>query len=366
MDETEVPQTIAQKLLFYTTAFFILLGTFSLFAFLFLVPFVIDPAFTTIFMQFDPVAALCQTVDTETRQGVSNCTWSSCREGCTKEVYECTQIRVNYKILPEVEREEGEEENAEEDEAAEGSGDDDIVAELHEYLRSKRGVKNTAKSLKVVHTSSRMSKRAIREYDYPNEMDEDEEENLSDLLEPPEPTGLMGSDSEWYYTKAKLFPNVKGCGYPPILNCSVFVKKYSEPGTNFSCYYSKIDPGLVMSELDMWQVYMNLVYAMAIPIPSFIISVIYLTIAYFTIYNVSEEEALVNAADETVDGDACEIAVTPVPPLTSGAITPVSDIFREDLASFGHQLKVAMADEMSRESVADAVPVIANSNSIPG
>ncbi|KDR15345.1 Protein tipE [Zootermopsis nevadensis] len=326
MDEIEVPQTIAQKLLFYTTAFFILLGTFSLFAFLFLVPFVIDPAFTTIFMQFDPVAALCQTVDTETRQGASNCTWSSCREGCTKEVYECTQIRVNYKILPE----------------------------------------NTAKSLKVVHTSSRMSKRAIREYDYPNEMDEDEEENLSDLLEPPEPTGLMGSDSEWYYTKAKLFPNVKGCGYPPMLNCSVFVKKYSEPGTNFSCYYSKIDPGLVMSELDMWQVYMNLVYAMAIPIPSFIISVIYLTIAYFTIYNVSEEEALVNAADETVDGDACEIAVTPVPPLTSGAITPVSDIFREDLASFGHQLKVAMADEMSRESVADAVPVIANSNSIPG
>jgi len=361
MDDAPVEQTIVQKLLFYTTAFFILLGTFSLFAFLFLVPFVIDPAFTTIFMQFDPVAALCQTVETITRQGASNCTWSSCREGCTKEVYECTQIRVNYKILPEVTQEEGEEGNAEEDEAAEGSEDDGIVTK---YLRSIRSAKKTAQRLGVDH-SSRRSERAIRDYDYADGMDEDEKKS-SALLVPPEPTGLLGNDSEWYYTNAKLFPNVKGCGYPPMLNCSIFVKKYSEKGTNFSCYYSKIDPGLVMSELDMWQVYMNLVYAMAIPIPSFIISVIYLTFAYFKIYNDDEQEALVNATGEVVEGETGENGMTPVPPLTSGAITPGSEIFREDLASFGHQLKVAMADEMSRESVADAVPVIANSNSIPG
>lgn len=50
--EVVVPDhTIAEKCLFYTTAFFILLAVFSLFAFLFLVPFVIDPAFTTIFME---------------------------------------------------------------------------------------------------------------------------------------------------------------------------------------------------------------------------------------------------------------------------------------------------------------------------
>lgn len=365
MDDAEVEQTIAQKLLFYTTAFFILLGTFSLFAFLFLVPFVIEPAFTTIFMQFDPVAALCQTVDTETRQGASNCSWSSCREGCTKEVYECTQIRVNYKILPVVKTEEGEEGNTEEDEVAEGSADDDIVAKLHEYLRSQRDVSNIVKRREVGHTSSR-SGRAIRQYDYSNEMDEDEEETVHNGLESSEQIGLLGNDSEWYYAKARLFPNVKGCGYPPMLNCSIFVKKYSEPGTNFSCYYSKIDPGLVMSELDMWQVYMNLVYAMAIPIPSFIISVIYLAFAYFKIYNDDEEEALVNAAGEVVEGETGGDGMTPLPPLTSGAITPGSEIFREDLASFGHQLKVAMADEMSRESVADAVPVVSNSNSIPG
>lgn len=66
--------------------------------------------------------------------------------------------------------------------------------------------------------------------------------------------GLMGNDSVWYFTGAKLFPNVKGCGYPPMLNCSIFYRQYANIGQNFSCYYSKVDPGIVISDLDMWQV----------------------------------------------------------------------------------------------------------------
>ena len=98
---------------------------------------------------------------------------------------------------------------------------------------------------------------------------------------------------------------------------------------------------------------MNLVYAMAIPIPSFIISVIYLTIAYFKIYN-EDEVALVGAEEDGLGEDVGEADAgsnaTPLPP-ASGALTPGSDAFREDLASFGHQLKVAMADDISRESL---------------
>lgn len=108
------------------------------------------------------------------------------------------------------------------------------------------------------------------------------------------------------------------------------------------------------------QVYMNLVYAMAIPIPSFIISVIYLTIAYFKIYN-EDEEVLVGGeqGEEGEEGD--EGDGTPLPP-ASGALTPGSEAFRENLASFGHQLKVAMADDISRESL-DGIP---NSLSLQG
>ncbi|XP_011309881.1 protein tipE [Fopius arisanus] len=321
----EKEETFAEKMLFYTTAFFILLGTFSLFAFLFLVPFVIDPAFTTISMDFDERPAECVTIDVESRRGASNCSWTSCREGCTKELYDCTQIRVNYKLPVNVTDEER------------IGGDEG---------RAGGGVEGDEARLKMRY------QRSPRDYNYIEELDEfDDDDDPS--LPKPLPTGLMGNDSEWYFTGAKLFPNIKGCGYPPILNCSIFYRQYSNIGHNFSCYYSRVDPGIVISDLDMWQVYMNLVYAMAIPIPSFIISVIYLTVAYFKIYN-EEEEALVekDGDEEGEDGDGSN--ATPLPP-TSGAITPGSEAFREDLASFGHQLKVAMADEVSRESL-DGIP----------
>lgn len=341
-DEKE-EQTFLEKLLFYTTAFFVLLGTFSLFAFLFLVPFVIDPAFTTIFMEFNTKPAECITIDVESRKGASNCSWTSCREGCTKELYDCTQIRVNYKRPINT----TDDEFAEEGQLGGGGG----VEEDENALIKPR------------------YERALRDYDYVEDFevftDDDDDEDNDDAeddkqLPKPFPTGLMGNDSEWYFTGAKLFPNVKGCGYPPMLNCSIFYKKYAIIGKNFSCYYSRVDPGIVISDLDMWQVYMNLVYAMAIPIPSFIISVIYLTIAYFKIYN-EDEEALVGRDDGEEGVDADGNNASPLPQ-TSGAVTPGSEAFREDLASFGHQLEVKMADEISRESL-NGIP---NSYSIQG
>lgn len=325
--EAETPveeQTWQQKLLFYITAFFVLLGTFSLFSFLFLVPFVIDPAFTTIFMEFDETAAFCVTVNNERRQGASNCSWTSCREGCTKEIYDCTQIRVNYKRL---------------------STDENVTL--------------TTFSTPTTMSSSRKERALRGVYDYTQLSEGPDEDYLSEV----EPTGLMDNNSEWYYTGAKLFPNVKGCGYPPMLNCSVWMKRHVDIGSNFSCYYSRVDPGLVISHLDMWQVYMNLVYAMAIPIPSFILSVIYLTFAYFKIYNDDEEKEPLEKNAEAMDMEGESVPnATPLQP-TSGGITPASEAFREDLASFGHHFKVAMADEMSRESLTDGVP---NSLSISG
>lgn len=150
-----------------------------------------------------------------------------------------------------------------------------------------------------------------------------------------------------------------------MLNCSIWTKKYKEIGSNFSCYYSKVDPGLVISDLDMWQNSLNLVLAMAIPIPSFIISIIYLTFAYFKIYNEDEESAPLdkNAEDiagENPENEACAVISSPNGQLsTSNPLTPNSD-----LASFGHQLKVKMADEMSRESLDGGL--MSNSVSLQG
>ena len=32
--------------------------------------------------------------------GISNCSWTSCRHGCTADVYKCWQVLVNYTLVP--------------------------------------------------------------------------------------------------------------------------------------------------------------------------------------------------------------------------------------------------------------------------
>lgn len=88
--------SLRDNLVFYSTAFFCLVAIFSLFIFLFLVPFFIEPALATIYMEFHPEPTICQTTEANQFKGLSKCQWSSCREGCTKEVYECWHIRVRY------------------------------------------------------------------------------------------------------------------------------------------------------------------------------------------------------------------------------------------------------------------------------
>ncbi|KAM8710781.1 hypothetical protein ACLKA7_017416 [Drosophila subpalustris] len=428
-------RTGKEKLLFYTTAFFILLGTFSLFAFLFLVPFVIEPAFTTIFMQFEEVPALCETYDTEIFFGAKNCSWSSCREGCTKDIYTCTQIRVNYRL--------------------------NLYNFMDEFNFTEYHI-NLKEAERVIPPVKRTDRyeRALRDYEYDNlgggdantiDMDMDvgssaagrfEQLNFGDadgsngyLIEESEDTaagtllngerrpfdeiselneGLMGPNSTYFYVGARLFPNVKGCGYPPMLNCTIWLKRYTKIGIKFPCYYSKVDPSLVISDLDYWQNTLNLVYSMAIPIPSFIISVIYLTYAYFKIYNEDEETAPLdkNAEDMDIDdidavddsdgavladnvagsqivnmdsttNDSCLEGVLPNggPGMTrcisqGGSITTPGHFIAQspagsqlmtpnsEINSFGHQLKVQMADELSRDSLENGV--LSTSNSVQG
>lgn len=149
-------------------------------------------------------------------------------------------------------------------------------------------------------------------------------------------------------------------------------------GANFSCYYSRIDPRLVITHLNMWKNSLHLVLAMAIPIPSFIISVIYLTFAYFKIYNEDEEQEPLdkNAEDiaddamddgnaEDVDDDGIEKNSINRDNTENGQL-PNGNSLTGDSSSFGHQLKVKMADEMSRESLEDGLIPLSNSDSNQG
>lgn len=167
--------------------------------------------------------------------------------------------------------------------------------------------------------------------------------------------------------------------YPPFLNCTIWNRFYQQENSNFSCFYSRIDPRLVVTHLDMWKNSLHLVLAMAIPIPSFIISVIYLTFAYFIIYNEDEEnEPLDKNAEEIADDDAIEDGNPAIELNEDGTEKSINKDSTEngqipngnsltpsvEANSFGHQLKVKMADEMSRESLEGGL--ISNSESTQG
>ena len=177
---------------------------FSATSFCFLVPLVLDPAISSLHHQF--VRSTCSTTRGRYRQGKQNCDWTSCREGCTHEVYNCWQIEVEYNI-----------------------------------------------------------------YD----------QNSSIIATVP----------------GKLFPNVKGCGYPPIVDCEEFAETYGKVNTNFTCFYSSIEPDLVITRLNYKEITRTLLYCFAIPVPVFTLSICYLLFAYLYIYRDEESSDMVNVKE---------------------------------------------------------------------
>ena len=69
----------------------------SIIVFVFAAIWYIDPALLTLVLQFRQ--AECTTVDAAFLVGISNCSWTSCRLGCTREVYQCWQIQVGFKAV---------------------------------------------------------------------------------------------------------------------------------------------------------------------------------------------------------------------------------------------------------------------------
>ncbi|XP_072933563.1 protein tipE [Epargyreus clarus] len=92
-----------ERFKFYTS---LCLGTsaiLAVFAFLFLIPFVVEPAIQTILAEFVPVAGICSVSEHVHAETLTNCTWASCREGCTTAHTKCHKIRVNLARRPFVE-----------------------------------------------------------------------------------------------------------------------------------------------------------------------------------------------------------------------------------------------------------------------
>jgi len=80
-----------------------------------------------------------------------------------------------------------------------------------------------------------------------------------------------------------LLINIKGCGYPPEVNCDLYAEMYqnfSAAGYTFPCYYSKVNPWIVLSGYDKSEVISDILSAILIPNVTFVISIIVLVYWY--------------------------------------------------------------------------------------
>lgn len=139
-------------------------------ALLFLVPLYADPALSALAADFDPVPAECVTERRDDRLGLDNCTWASCREGCTSDAYKCTQLHVKYKAYT----------------------------------------------------------------------------------------------SEW--RPAVLFVNIKGCGYPPTVDCENFTTSYGFVGAKYPCYWSRADASVVVPRWSRGEQVATVTRTLALPL----------------------------------------------------------------------------------------------------
>jgi len=161
------------------------MASISIIAFVFAAIWYVDPALLTLMLRFRQ--AECRTKQADFLRGISNCTWTSCKLGCTREVYQCWQIQVQY-------------------------------------------------------TFTNGSKAFLPPW-----------APLSNLVRQ---DPMQESDSKHSGT-SKLYPNVRGCGYPPELNCEDFFTKFgmSKNGISLSetypCWISTMDNGIAMTNLDL-------------------------------------------------------------------------------------------------------------------
>ncbi len=178
----------------------------SIIVFVFVAIWFIDPALLTLVLQFRQ--AECVTKSAEFLVGISNCSWTSCRLGCTREVYKCWQIEVDF-----------------------------------EFISGTRPFSPPWGSLA-------------------------EELGRDDAAA----TAADITDEE---SATRLYPNVRGCGYPPDLNCEDFYEKYGVVGGDkFDCWVSTIDQRIAMTELNLERAKREVILSL-VPLFIFIVSVLY-------------------------------------------------------------------------------------------
>lgn len=142
--------------------------------------------------------AICVITDVKNLSGTTQCLWTSCRQSCTADVYNCSQIYVQYTL------------------------NDTDVNDTASFVADN-----------VINALGSPEDKFL----YPN-MSSDIKANSS---------SVESDDS--VNRSVPLYVNVNGCGYEPVVSCSDFYQQYANIGVPFQCEVSfGVDPPIVIPD----------------------------------------------------------------------------------------------------------------------
>jgi hypothetical protein len=217
-------RTCRERIWFYTTSFLAMTAVGGGSSLLFLVPFYVDPAISTLAADFVSEPVKCVTTRREDLCGIFNCTWSSCREGCTSDIYSCTHIYVMYSTA---------------------------------LYRTKNST-------------------LIQ--------DSDDDGNFSSVVSVstsrPTATSTGTPPPGENFTEGVLLVNIRGCGYPPAIDCENFTAVYGKENTEFPCYYSRKNRTVVLIHYEREEHVQAIIHYFAVPFIVFLATSVALCVMY--------------------------------------------------------------------------------------
>ncbi|CAG7716473.1 unnamed protein product [Allacma fusca] len=225
------------------------LAAMSLLGVVVVCPVMLDPAIETLASSFED--AQCRTVYSRVLQGMSNCTWTSCREGCTADIYSCWHIIVVYMTK----------------------------AHLEIYQQNDGGLKLDNKSETTRQSSSILSFSSAYRFD--QDLDYDLTRNLtsglSQMLQEIN-LNIQNDTVSKFLGIGALYPNQQKCVYPSDTICTTYFNMYGKKGgPSFPCFVSLDNLTMVVTTVDKVRALRNIFYCF---IPLIIASAVFTYLFY--------------------------------------------------------------------------------------
>ena len=227
-----------------------------------------SPGLSTLAAHFH--SASCTVASSIILKGTKNCTWSSCRQGCTvKEMYVCWQILVYVQVM------------ANNHSTIQVHGNLTHVPPLPLPLTSLTVMKNLSREEQVKEDEGNFTFSPIPSPTTPSNLTQ------QDPQLPPTETDADDGKNDLKYDKmvlllpkgpgglTRLQSNAEGCGYE---SCEAFYQQFGRQGRKYKCYLSA-DGSMAVPQVDLKKA-MRMVVLGMLPLVLMTVAIVILYIFY--------------------------------------------------------------------------------------